>query len=276
VLDFGLRGKTALVAGSGPGLGRSCALALADAGARIACVDFDGARAKDVAAEVSDRGGEALGIQADIRRSGEADEAVRAAVSHFGGLDVLLDIIGEIRWGPVTELTDQDWEYSIDGVLRQYFNCARSVARHLTSRPGGGAIVGVSSVSGLSGAPFHAPYGAGKAGVMSLTRSLAVELAPAGVRVNCIAPGAIATPRLVAKLPTKGDPSKPPPSRAPLGRMGTPDEIANVAVFLCSDLASYITGQTIVVDGGASAQFVMGAMRPDLLPDNATLEQPPP
>ena len=276
MLDLGLRDKTALVAGSGPGLGRSCALALADAGARIACVDFDGARAEAVAAEVCDRGGEAHGLQADIRQSGEADGAVRAAVSHFGALDILVDIVGEIRWGPVTDLTDEDWEYSIDGVLRQYFNCARAVARHLTSRPGGGAIVGVSSVSGLSGAPFHAPYGAGKAGVMSLTRSLSVELAPAGVRVNCIAPGAIATPRVVGALPTGGDPSKPPPSRAPLGRMGTPDEIANVAVFLCSDLASYITGQTIVVDGGASAQFVMGAMRPDLLPDNATLEQPPP
>jgi 3-oxoacyl-[acyl-carrier protein] reductase len=111
---------------------------------------------------------------------------------------------------------------------------------------------------------------------MSLTRSLAIELAPAGVRVNSVAPGAVATPRVTERIAGAQGSTARPPSRAPLGRMGEPDEIAKVVVFLSSDLASYVSGQTIVVDGAATAQFAMGQLRADLIPDNATLEQPPP
>jgi len=270
VLELGLHGKSALVAGSGPGLGRSCALGLAEAGAAVACVDFDGDRAAAVADELSSGGARAAAIGADLRRTPDAERAVNEAVERLGRLDVVVDVIGEIRWGPVVELGDEDWSYSIDAVLRQFFNVARAAGRYLLVQGDGGSIVAVSSVSGLASAPFHAPYGAAKAGVMSLTRSLAIELAPAGIRVNCVAPGAIATPRVM------GRPGGPPPSRAPMGRMGEPDEIAKVAVFLSSELASYVSGQTIVVDGAATAQFAMGQLRGDLVPDNATLEQPPP
>jgi 3-oxoacyl-[acyl-carrier protein] reductase len=111
---------------------------------------------------------------------------------------------------------------------------------------------------------------------MSLTRSLAIELAPAGVRVNSVAPGAVATPRVAGRLADARGSAAAQRSRAPLGRMGEPDEIAKVVVFLSSDLASYVSGQTIVVDGAATAQFAMGQLRADQIPDNATLEQPPP
>lgn len=276
MLELGLEGKVALVAGAGPGLGRSCARGLAEAGVAVACVDFDAARAAAVADEINREGGRAVGIQSDLRLSADAETAVASAVAQLGGLSLVVDVIGEIRYGPALDLTDADWDYSINAVLRQFFNLGRAVGRHLVARGEGGSIVSISSVSGLSSAPYHAPYGAAKAGLISLTRSWAIELAPAGVRVNSIAPGAVATPRVVARLGGRREEGLPLESRAPLGRMAEPDEIAKVAVFLCSDLASYISGQVIVVDGGATAQFALGAMQPDQIPDNATLEQPPP
>jgi NAD(P)-dependent dehydrogenase (short-subunit alcohol dehydrogenase family) len=181
-----------------------------------------------------------------------------------------------VRWGRIVDLTDDDWEYSINSTLRHVFNLGRAAGRHMVARAEGGSFVAVSSVSGLASAPFHAPYGAAKAGLMSLTRSMAIEFAPAGIRVNSIAPGAIATPRVTQRLDAIGAPASAQRSRAPLGRMGVPDEIAKVVVFLSSDLASYVSGQTIVVDGAATAQFVMGRLRADQIPDNATLDQPPP
>ncbi len=276
MLDLGLAGRKALVAGCGPGLGRSCALGLAEAGADVACCDIQGARADSVAREVSATGCKAIAVEADLRQSEDADRAVESVLSELGGIDVVIDVIGEIRWGRVTDLTDEDWDYSLDAVLRHAFNLGRSAGRRMVERGNGGSIVTVSSVSGLASAPFHAPYGAAKAGLMSLTRSLAIELAPSGIRVNCVAPGSIATPRVAARVASaSGEASGIRPTRAPLGRMGEPDEVAKVAVFLSSDLASYVSGQTIVVDGAATAQFVLGRLSADQIPDNATLEQPP-
>lgn len=275
MLELGLEGKRALVAGSGPGLGRSCALGLAEAGAAVTCVDFDGDRAAAVANEIRSQGGRAKSTQADLRRSAEAERAVAESVEEFGGLDAVVDVIGEIRWGQVVDLSDDDWDYSLDSVLRHVFNLGRAAGRQLVAQGRGGSIVAVSSVSGLASAPFHAPYGAAKAGIMSLTRSLAIELAPNGIRVNSVAPGAIATPRVVERLRAQEPTMNTRRSRAPLGRMGETDEIAKVVVFLSSALASYVSGQTIVVDGGATAQFAMGPLRADQIPDNATLDQPP-
>jgi NAD(P)-dependent dehydrogenase (short-subunit alcohol dehydrogenase family) len=273
-LDFGLNEKVALVAGSGPGLGRSCALGLAEAGALVACVDLDGDRSAAVADEIRSLGGRATSIPSDLRRSSEAERAVGEVIDEFGSLGVVVDVIGEIRYGRALDLTDEDWDYSLDAVLKQFFNLGRAAGRRLVAQGSGGSMVSISSVSGIGGAPFHAPYGAAKAGLMSLTRSLAVELAPAGIRVNNVAPGAVATPRVVDRLGGRDSANLPLESRAPLGRMGEPDEIAKVVVFLASDLASYVSGQTIVVDGGATAEFSLGPMRADQIPDNATLEQP--
>jgi len=276
LLDLGLAGSRALVAGSGPGLGRSCALGLAEAGAEVACCDIDGERAATVAGEISSTGGRAVSIEADLRNSRQSERAVEQVVSELGGLDVVVDVIGEIRWGSVTDLTDDDWDYSIDAVLRHAFNLGRASARQMIAQGHEGSIVAVSSVSGLASAPFHAPYGAAKAGLMSLVRSLAIELAPSGIRVNCVAPGSIATPRVTARVSSAGAGARGiQPSRAPLGRMGEPDEVAKVVVFLSSELASYVSGETVVVDGAATAQFALGKISGDQIPDNATLEQPP-
>jgi NAD(P)-dependent dehydrogenase (short-subunit alcohol dehydrogenase family) len=274
VLDLGLQGKVALVAGSGPGLGRSCALGLAEAGAIVACVDLDGDRSAAVADEIRSLGGQAASFSNDLRRSSDAERVVGEVIDELGTLSVVVDVIGEIRYGRAVDLSDDDWDYSLDAVLRQFFNLGRAAGRRLLAQGSGGSIVSISSVSGLGGAPFHAPYGAAKAGLMSLTRSLAIELAPAGIRVNNVAPGAVATPRVVERLGGRESTALPLESRAPLGRMGEPDEIAKVVVFLSSDLASYVSGQTIVVDGGATAEFALGPMRADQIPDNSTLEQP--
>ena len=229
-----------------------------------------------VAGEISSNGGRAVSIEADLRNSQESERAVEQVVSELGALDVVVDVIGEIRWGSVTDLTDDDWDYSIDAVLRHAFNLGRASARKMVAQGQGGSIVAVSSVSGLASAPFHAPYGAAKAGLMSLVRSLAIELAPSGIRVNCVAPGSIATPRVTARVASAGVGARGiQPSRAPLGRMGEPDEVAKVVVFLSSELASYVSGETVVVDGGATAQFALGKISGDQIPDNATLEQPP-
>jgi NAD(P)-dependent dehydrogenase (short-subunit alcohol dehydrogenase family) len=284
VLDLGLTAKAALVAGSGPGLGRSCALGLAEAGVFVGCTDIDPDRAEAVAQEIRVRGGRAIAITADVRDSKDAGLAVERVAEEFGHLDVIVDIIGEIRWGAISDLGDDDWDYCMDSVVRHFFNLGRAGGRKLMAQGTGGSIVSVSSVSGLASSPFHAPYGAAKAGIMSLVRSLAIELAPHRIRVNDVAPGAVATPRVAARIaaeshgnaqPSEGAPQSPP-SRAPMGRMGLPDEIAKVVVFLASDLASYVTGQTIVVDGGSVAQFALGKIGPDQVPDNATLEQPLP
>lgn len=242
----------------------------------VACVDFDGDRAAAVVNEIDSQGGRSISIQADLRRSSDTERVVAETVGEFGGLDVVVDVIGEIRWGPVVDLTDDDWDYSLDSVLRHVFNLGRAAGRQLVEQGRGGSVVAVSSVSGLASAPFHAPYGAAKAGIMSLTRSLAIELAPQGIRVNNVAPGAVATPRVVERVKAQAPTPNSQRSRAPLGRMGEPDEIAKVVVFLSSDLASYVSGQTIVVDGAATAQFAMGQLRADQIPDNATLDQPPP
>ena len=259
MIDFGLRAKRALVAGAGQGIGRACALALHAAGAQVACVDSDATRAAAVAAEVSAAGGTAIALQADLRQRDAVDAAVSATVQGLGGVDVCIDVIGEARWGRVLELSDTDWDDSFTLVLRHVFYLAQAAGRQILAQGRGGAIVSVASVSGLAAAPLHGAYGAAKAGLIALTKTLAIELAASGIRVNSVAPGAIATPRALAgTTPERRSESA---RTIPLGRWGAPEEVAHAMVFLASDLASYITGQTLVVDGGATVQFPL-SLRP--------------
>jgi len=253
MLDLGLRGKAALVAGAGRGIGRACVLALVEAGASVACFDVDAERGRAVADEARAAGGSAIAIGGDARRRDDVEAAVAATDAAFGALDVAIDVIGEARWGRALDLTDADWDESFDLVLRHVFHLVQASGRRMVAAGHGGAIVSIASVSGLFAAPLHAAYGAAKAGLVALTKTLAVELAGARIRVNTVAPGAILTPRLLAMT----TPERRAESAAaiPLARLGEPEEIARAAVFLASDLASYVTGQTLVVDGGASVKF---------------------
>ena len=248
MIELGLAGKRALVAGAGQGIGRACVLALAEAGARVACVDNDPDRAAAVAAEV-----DGLALVVDARVRADVEGAVASTVGEFGGLDVCVDIIGEARWGRLLDQTDDDWDATFGLVLRHVFYLAQAGGRQMVSQGTGGAFVAIASVSGLRSAPTHGPYGAAKAGLMSLIRTLAIELASSGVRANAVAPGAVRTPRVLAA--TTPDRLAESAKSIPLGRQAEPEDIAKAVLFLCSDLSSYITGQTLVVDGGATAQF---------------------
>src|SRR5262245_37704994 len=253
MIDLGLEGKRVLVAGAGRGIGAACARMFAAAGARLACVDSDAGRRDAVVEELRRAGGEAIPLDCDVRRPAEVEAAVARVVESFGGLDVCVDIIGEARWGRVLDLSDQDWDDSFTLVLRHVFYLARAVGRQFLAQGSGGVIVSIASVSGLSSAPRHGAYGAAKAGLIALTKTLAVELGASAIRVNSVAPGAVRTPRLM-EITTEE--SRAETARhVPLGRLAEPEEIAKVVLFLASDLSSYITGQTIVADGGATAQF---------------------
>lgn len=251
--DLGLEGKTALVAGAGQGIGRAVALRLAGAGARVACMDVDGERRDAVVAELRGSGAEAEPVDGDLLERADVDAAVAATVDAFGSIDVAVDIVGVARWNPVLEMTDDDWDQSFDLVLRHVFFLSQAAGRRMVEAGSGGSLVSIASVSGLFAAPTHAAYGAAKAGLVSLTKTLAVELAPHGVRVNAVAPGAVRTPRVLERLTPEREAESS--KSIPLGRMAEPDDIAKVVLFLASGLASYVTGQTLVVDGGASVKF---------------------
>ena len=249
MLELGLRGKHAFVAGVGGGIGSACVRALAQAGANVACFDLDATTASTAAALVGAGG---LALSGDARRLDSVQLAFDSAVEKLGPIDIAVDVIGEARWGRTVDLDDTAWDESFDLVLRHFFNLARVAGPHMAER-GSGSIVAIASVSGLRSAPLHGPYGAAKAGLMSLVRTLAVELARDHVRVNAVAPGSVLTPRVEALMSEEHRAESA--ASIPLGRLAAPDDIAHAVAFLASDLASYITGQTIVVDGGATAQF---------------------
>ncbi len=240
-----LDGKRFVVVGAGQGIGRQTSHALASVGAKLLCVDNREDLAKEIAEEV---GG--VPFVADATKREDANAAVQACVDEFGGIDGMVDIVGIARYGDAIETSDADWEWTFDMVLRHAYVFSQAAAKAMTE---GGAMVFVASVSGISSAPRHAAYGAAKAGLMSWVRSLAVELGPRSIRVNAVAPGVVWTPRISQVLGEKGREGQS--RNAPLGRVALPQDIASGILFLASDLASYVTGQTLVVDGGVGVKF---------------------
>ena len=251
VPDYGsllrLDGKGAVVVGAGQGIGRQTTHALAQAGARVFCIDNQEALAKEIADEV---GG--IPWSCDARERGEVEEAVAAARRELGRIDVLIDIVGMAKYIDLLETSDEDWDWTFGMVLRHAFLFAQYAGKAM-SEDGGGAMCFVASVSGISSAPRHAAYGVAKAGLMSMARSMAVELGPANVRTNCVAPGMVWTPRISAFVPESVKEKNE--KNTPLGRVAIPADIAAVALFLVSDLASYVNGQTVTVDGGVGVKF---------------------
>lgn len=244
---LGLEGRGVVVLGAGQGIGRQAAHAAAALGARVACIDIDEERAQAVASEL---GGSAhIG---DVTDAGSLREALEEAAKALGKIDALVDVVGMPRYVPIMKLSDEDWDYQHEMTLRQAFFAMREGGR-LMAETGGGAMAFVASVSGLGGAPGHAGYGAAKAGLTSLVRSAGWELARHKIRVNAVAPGLIMTPRIAASRTE--DSLERAVRSIPLRRIGQPSDIASALLFLISDLSSYITGQTIVVDGGVTGRF---------------------
>jgi NAD(P)-dependent dehydrogenase (short-subunit alcohol dehydrogenase family) len=254
--DYGnllrLDGRGYAVIGAGNGMGRQTAIALASQGAQVLCVDVERDRAEAVAAEV---GG--VPHVADVTRSDAVAGLVDAAERELGGFDGIADVVGLHVVGALVDLRDDDWDFCHDICARQAFHVVRHAGRALAAR-GGGSIVFVSSVSGLTSSPYTGAYGAAKAALTSLVKTAAVELRARRVRVNAVAPGVIATPRTSRRAGR----SAAELADGSLTGLGAPSDIAAAILFLTSDLARYVTGQTLVVDGGAMVQFPFNVPAP--------------
>jgi NAD(P)-dependent dehydrogenase (short-subunit alcohol dehydrogenase family) len=242
-----LDGRGFVVIGAGQGIGRQATHALASVGARTFCVDLDESLAVDIAKEV---GGAAW--SGDATQRADAERLFADAESALGRIDGVVDIVGMARYAGLVDIDDENWDWHFDIVLRHAWLAMQLGARRMRST-GGGAMVFVASVSGITAAPLHSAYGAAKAGLMALVRSAAVELGPSGIRVNAVAPGVVWTPRVSAYLGDEGRARNS--ENAPLRRVALPSDIAGALLFLVSDLAGYVTGQTLVVDGGVGAKF---------------------
>ena len=247
-----LRGKVAIVTGAGSGIGRATALLFAAAGAKVVVNDLNAEAAARVAKEIEAAGGIAASFPADVADSRQVEALVRDATSRFGRLDVLVNNAAAVIPGPVESISDIDWRRTQAVTLDGVFYGMRA-ALPVMAAQGGGAIINIASGAAIAGEPGLAAYGAAKAAVVNLTKTAAVENAARGVRVNTILPGPIATPPLLAAVEATG-------GRAgwerqiPCGRLGTPEEMAAVALFLASDEASYVHGAAIIADGGVAAR----------------------
>jgi NAD(P)-dependent dehydrogenase (short-subunit alcohol dehydrogenase family) len=245
-----LDGKVALVTGAGEGIGKAIALAFASHGAAVLVAEIRPEAGAATAAEIAAAGGRALSAPTDVRLAEQVGEAVRVARQEFGGLDVLVNNVGGTFSRPFLEIEERGWDAILRTNLKSVFHGTKLAAPAIAAR-GGGSILNVVSIEGVRAAPSFAPYAACKAAVINFTQTMALELGPSRIRVNALAPDVCATEGVLRQVPAES--LQRQARRVPLGRIAEPAEIAGPAVFLCSDLASYVTGVTLHVDGGTQA-----------------------
>jgi NAD(P)-dependent dehydrogenase (short-subunit alcohol dehydrogenase family) len=250
-----LAGKSAVITGAANGIGRATADVFAEEGARIVATDIDAEGLERLRADLEDRGADCVTVVGDVSRPADAQRMIAAAVEAFGSIDILVANAGVILLGSVTESSPEDWDHvmSVDG-RGMFLTCKYAIEAML--RTGGGAIVCLSSISGMAGQSRQAAYGPAKFVASGLTKHLAVEWAGSGIRVNAVAPGTIRT-EAVRRLPEQPGGTEyieEIRKQHPMGRLGEPDEVARAIAFLASDEASFITGAILPVDGGYLAR----------------------
>lgn len=245
-----LKGKIALVTGAGRGIGRSIAMSLAKQGADLILVDLGLDDVVKVADEIRELGQRAVALQGNVANGASVEEFVKKAVTELGRIDILVNNAGITRDTLLMRMKEEDWDAVINVNLKGTFLCTKAVSK-IMMKQRYGRIVSIASVIGLRGNAGQSNYGASKAGIIGFTKSAARELASRNITVNAVAPGFIAT-NMTDIL--SDDLKERLQTEIPLGRIGNPDDIANAVVFLASDSASYITGQTIAVDGGMVMQ----------------------
>jgi len=253
-----LSGRVAVITGAGSGIGRAAAGLFAREGAEVALVDLNAQAAKDATEEITAAGGRALAVGADVADAAQVDLAFRQISGEFGRVDVLYNNAGVNSAGSVVDASDEDWDRCFAVNAKGTFLCSRAAGRLMVAA-GSGSIINQGSVAALVGIANFASYCASKGAVVALTRSMSVDLAPRNVRVNAICPGTVYTPLMEPMLRARGNGDLAAglamtTAKYPIGRLGTPAEIAAVALFLASDDSSFLTGSVITADGGMTSQ----------------------
>ncbi len=249
-----LQGKVAVITGGTDGIGKAIAITFAKEGAKIVMVGRDEKKGQNALEEVR-RFGEATYFKGDVADSSQIRRMVDEAIQRYGKIDILVNNAAVCPPGSVVTTSEETWNQVIDVNLKGVFLCCKYTIPHM-EKAGGGAIVNIGSINSLMAMENEAAYDASKGGVLMLTRAMALDFAKARIRVNCICPGAIETPMLKASLDTSPDPKAARQSltaKHPLRRTGTPDEVAQAALFLATDASSFVTGAVIPVDGGILA-----------------------
>jgi NAD(P)-dependent dehydrogenase (short-subunit alcohol dehydrogenase family) len=253
MITLSLNGRKAVVTGAKGGMGKAAAILLAQSGADVAVIDrvIEDGELEAVAHEIRSLGRRSIAIQADVRSKTEVEQFIQQSVADLGTIDILVNSAGIVSASKMIDMPEEEWDETLDVNLKGTFLCCQAAARTMVKRRAGN-IINIASEYGLRAAVDRGAYCASKAGVINLTRVLALELAEYNVRVNAIAPGVIKTP-LSWRCWTEPAVLKATEARIPLGRLGMPEEVASAILFLASDAGSYITGQNLLVDGGVHA-----------------------
>ncbi len=247
-MDLNLREKVAIVTGGGQGIGRAIAITFANEGAYVAVADKNLSTAEKVASEINTAGGKAIAVQVDVTDEVKVNEMVETVIAAFGHIDILVNNAGTAFHKFFTQTTQQDWDIDFNINLRGAVNCSKAVIQHMMDRRYG-KIVSIASDAGKIGEPRLVTYSAAKAGIIAFSKALAKEAGRYGINVNTVSPGTIETPLSMGLL---GDNVDQVVKSYAIRRLGKPEDVANAAVFLASDAASFITGQSLSVNGGYS------------------------